>query len=188
MSDNNHKYYGKYCFDHISDDHEGLDVQVRNILSQGLISMTDVHVGVLSFSNDNDIPTYSSEDEIKFFDYYYTYDRKIYVDGKLINKNKCWNKLNYANILFEDAHGNKLDVIVKITITEFPKSINYYKIQLTKDSDTHYEGKFDKQYYRPDFILRINKITFHKSLCFIDYNCDFQGINTRPIYFKLNEI
>ena len=31
----NHKtYYGKYCFDYISDDHEGLDNEVKYILKQ----------------------------------------------------------------------------------------------------------------------------------------------------------
>ena len=29
-------YYGKYCFDYISDDHEGLDNEVKYILKQSL--------------------------------------------------------------------------------------------------------------------------------------------------------
>ena len=29
-------YYGKYCFDYISDDHEGLDNEVKDILITGL--------------------------------------------------------------------------------------------------------------------------------------------------------
>jgi hypothetical protein len=73
-------YYGKYCFDYISDDHEGLDNEVKYILIKGLNEYrkknniqklkTKIISGRLSFSLDNHIPTYSGENEITCFDFY----------------------------------------------------------------------------------------------------------------------
>ena len=87
-------YYGKYCFDYISDDHEGLDTIVQNVLMQSLNEYrkkkniqalnTRVMVGILSFSSNDIIPTYSTDDEIKCFDFYYENYYKIYINGKLI--------------------------------------------------------------------------------------------------------
>ena len=87
-------YYGKYCFDYISDDHEGLDNEVKNVLIKGLNKYrkknniqklkTKIIIGILSFSLDNIIPTYSTDNEIKCFDFYYNDDNKIYINGKLI--------------------------------------------------------------------------------------------------------
>ena len=86
-------YYGKYCFDYISDDHEGLDNEVKDILIKGLNKYrkknnqklkTKIIIGILSFSSNDIIPTYSSDDEIKCFDFYYNDDNKIYINGKLI--------------------------------------------------------------------------------------------------------
>ena len=90
-------YYGKYCFDYISDDHEGLDTIVQNILIKGLNDYrrkknipelkSNIMIGILSFSSDNIIPTDSTENEIKCFDFYYDNDdkiNKIYINGKLI--------------------------------------------------------------------------------------------------------
>ena len=87
-------YYGKYCFDYISDDHDGLDNEVKYVLIKGLNEYrkknniqklkTKIIIGILSFSLDNNIPTYSSENEIKCFDFYYNDDNKIYINGKLI--------------------------------------------------------------------------------------------------------
>ena len=87
-------YYGKYCIDYISDDHEGLDNEVKYTLIKGLNDYriqrnmpklnSKIYIGVLSFSSDQIIPTYSSEDEIKCFDFYYDYNDKIYINGKLI--------------------------------------------------------------------------------------------------------
>ena len=81
LNDNTTKYYGKYCFDHISDDHEGLDLEVKYVLKTGLnrhraknnlpqLRSNDIYVGVLSFSIDECIPTYSSNDEKTGFDFY----------------------------------------------------------------------------------------------------------------------
>ena len=87
-------YYGKYCVNYISDDHEGLDNEVKCILINGLNKYrkqnniqkikSKINIGILSFSSDILIPTYSSNDEIKCFDFYYDYDNKIYINGKLI--------------------------------------------------------------------------------------------------------
>jgi hypothetical protein len=104
-------YYGKYCSDYISDDHEGLDTEVKYSLLKGLKKYNEeknqakneanneenkeekiekpkkdikVTVGVLSFSSSKHIPTYSSENEMKCFDFYHDYDAKIYINGKKI--------------------------------------------------------------------------------------------------------
>jgi hypothetical protein len=87
-------YYGKYCFDYISDDHEGLDNEVKYKLIKALNEYrkknnvkelkTKVNIGILSFSSNNIIPTYSTDNEIKCFNFYYNYDNKIYINGKLI--------------------------------------------------------------------------------------------------------
>ena len=91
----NHKrYYGKYCFNSISDDHEGLDNEVKDILIKGLNEYRKknniqelkykIIIGILSFSSNHIIPTNSTHNEIKCFDFYYNYDDKIYINGKLI--------------------------------------------------------------------------------------------------------
>ena len=89
-------YYGKYYFDYISDDHEGLDNEVKYILIKGLNEYRKknniqelnkyrkIIIGILSFSSNQIIPTYSTDNEIKCFDFYYNYDNKIYINGKLI--------------------------------------------------------------------------------------------------------
>jgi hypothetical protein len=87
-------YYGKYCFDYMSDDHEGLDNEVKDILIKGLNEYRNknnvqklkskIIIGILSFSSDTIIPTYSTDNEIRCFDFYYNYDNKIYINGKLI--------------------------------------------------------------------------------------------------------
>jgi hypothetical protein len=87
-------YYGKYCFDYISDDHEGLDNEVKDILIKALNEYrkkyniqklkSKIIIGILSFSSNRIIPTYSTDNEIKCFDFYYNYDNKIYINGKLI--------------------------------------------------------------------------------------------------------
>ena len=87
-------YYGKYCFNYISDDHDGLDNEVKDILIKGLNEYrkknniqelkSKIIIGILSFSSNNIIPSYSSDNEIKCFDFYYNYDNKIYINGKLI--------------------------------------------------------------------------------------------------------
>lgn len=87
-------YYGKYCVNYISDDHEGLDNEVKYKLIEGLNEYrkkknikkikSKIMIGILSFSSNNIIPTYSTNNEIKCFDFYCDYDNKIYINGKLI--------------------------------------------------------------------------------------------------------
>jgi hypothetical protein len=91
---NDKTYYGKYCFDYISDDHEGLDNEVKYKLTRGLNKYrknnnlkkikTKIIIGILSYSSNQIIPTYSTDNEIQCFDFYYNYDDKIYINGKLI--------------------------------------------------------------------------------------------------------
>ena len=91
---NKKTYYGKYCSDYISEDHEGLDTEVKYSLLRGLAKYKDnkankekklkVIVGVLSFSSHKFVPTYSSMNEMKCFDFYHDYDDKIYINGKNI--------------------------------------------------------------------------------------------------------
>jgi Zn-dependent M28 family amino/carboxypeptidase len=91
---NNKTYYGKYCNDYISDDHDGLDNEVKYELKKGLNKYrkqnnnqkikSKIIIGVLSFSSNDFIPTYSSDNEIKCFDFYRDYDKKLYINGKVI--------------------------------------------------------------------------------------------------------
>ena len=91
---NNKTYYGKYCVDDVSDDHEGLDNEVKYKLIEGLNEYrkkknikelkSKIMIGILSFSSNNIIPTFSTDNEIKCFDFYCSYDNKIYINGKLI--------------------------------------------------------------------------------------------------------
>ena len=94
VGENPKTYYGKYCSDYISDDHEGLDNEVKYILIKGLNEyrkqknkgpISKITVGILSFSSNRVIPTYSSDNEIKCFDFYYTYENEIYINGKLFD-------------------------------------------------------------------------------------------------------
>ena len=87
-------YYGKCCFDYISDDHEGLDNEVKYVLKQGINEYRKQHniqkikskimIGILSLSANQIIPTYSTNDEIKCFDFYKDEDDQIYINGKMI--------------------------------------------------------------------------------------------------------
>ena len=91
---NTKTYYGKYCSDYISDDHEGLDNEVKHILKQSLNQYRKQHniqnikskliIGILSFSSNENTPTYSTNNEIQCFDFYKNYDEQIYINGKLI--------------------------------------------------------------------------------------------------------
>ena len=90
-------YYGKYD-GYISDDHEGLDMEIKTHLKDGinkyrkqnnLKPIKKIQVGVLSLSQNGFIPDYSSDTEIKMFDFYKIqeeyYKSRIYVNGKSIN-------------------------------------------------------------------------------------------------------
>jgi hypothetical protein len=87
-------YYGKCCFDYISDDHEGLDNEVKYFLKKGLNDYrkknniqkikSKIMIGILSLSQNKIIPTYSTNYEIKCFDFYKNYDGQMYINGKII--------------------------------------------------------------------------------------------------------
>ena len=94
VGNNKKTYYGKYCTDYISDDHEGLDNEVKYILKRGLNTYrknnnipklkSNIMIGILSLSSNDIIPTYSSDNEIKCFDFYCDYDNKTYINGNLL--------------------------------------------------------------------------------------------------------
>jgi len=72
-------YYGKAYLDYVSDDHDGLDKLVIHYLEAGLslykkraIKRSSIYVGILSYSSDRYIPTYSDNPvrEAKCFDFY----------------------------------------------------------------------------------------------------------------------
>ena len=97
IGNNSKTYYGKYVTDHISDDHNGLDAEVKYELIDGINryrtkkALPKLHskiiIGIISFSSDKYIPVYSSDNEIKCFDFYFIeerYYKKIYINGKLI--------------------------------------------------------------------------------------------------------
>lgn len=94
IGNNPKTYYGKCCFEYISDDHDGLDNEVKYILKDNLNEFrkqnniqsikSKIKIGILSFSSSEIIPTYSTKNEIKCFDFYKTYDGKIFINGKLL--------------------------------------------------------------------------------------------------------
>ena len=86
-------YYGKYVSEGISDDHDGLDLEIKPFLIAGLKKYRKkknlsekklkVSIGILSFSEYS----YTSKQEIKCFDFYYREygcDYETYVNGKLV--------------------------------------------------------------------------------------------------------
>lgn len=88
-------YYGKYCTDYVSDDHEGLDNEVKYHLMTALnkynasndnteILESDVSIGVISFSTNRYISTYSTDSEIECFDFYHNYENEMYINGVLV--------------------------------------------------------------------------------------------------------
>jgi hypothetical protein len=77
---NNNTFYGKYYTDHISDDHMGLDEEIRPYLLKGLTSYQQqeklpefnetVQIGIISVASYPSISLYSSNEEKKCFDFY----------------------------------------------------------------------------------------------------------------------
>ena len=97
LKNDNTKYYGKFVSNYISDDHDGLDREMKsnvvygiNLLNLMTITVVDVSLGILSFSDHSYIPTYSSDDEIEMFDFYYDDSvgystvKKIYVNQQRV--------------------------------------------------------------------------------------------------------
>ena len=94
---NTEVFYGKHVVEHLSDDHDGLDRLVRSPLLKALKTdrlsknipaagkEDDVLVGVLSYTNDYDC--WSSNQEVKCFDYFYCeygITSKTFLSGKEI--------------------------------------------------------------------------------------------------------
>jgi len=87
-------YYGKCCCDYISDDHDGLDNEVKYILKESLNEYrkqknmpkikSKIMIGVLSLSSDPIVPTFSTNDEPGCFDFYKNFEGEIYINGKVI--------------------------------------------------------------------------------------------------------
>jgi len=93
----NNTFYGKYVFNYISDDHEGLDIEITPTIldgineyrkQKGLEKINKISIGILSFSTDECIPTHSSDEEIHCFDFYHKKyickKDETYVNGKRI--------------------------------------------------------------------------------------------------------
>jgi|GEM_PF-6994386 len=98
IGNNKKTFYGKYVCDYISDDHEGLDIEVISSIMHGIHKYREqkglpklkkaFKVGILSFSQNSYIPTYSTDAEIECFDFYHKqfddYKGETYVNGKLL--------------------------------------------------------------------------------------------------------
>jgi hypothetical protein len=91
---NQKTYYGKCMFDYVSDEHEGLDNEVRYKLIKGINKYrknknmkrlrSKIMIGIMSFSSNSYVPVFSTNDEIKCFDFYCDYKSNIYMNGKLV--------------------------------------------------------------------------------------------------------
>lgn len=97
IGNNNKTYYGKYITDYISDDHEGLDLEVTTSLIEGINKYrakkalpklhSKINLGIMSFSSNRYIPVYSSDKEITCFDFYCIEENNkqtIYINGKQV--------------------------------------------------------------------------------------------------------
>lgn len=93
----NKTFYGKYIADYMSDDHEGLDNEMKIILlneinkyrcSKNMKKLMDknLSVGVLSCITNDNYLDYYSDNEIPCFDFYYKKfkNTEIYINGKKI--------------------------------------------------------------------------------------------------------
>jgi len=98
IGNNSKTYYGKYITDYVSDDHEGLDEEVKYTLVDGINRYRNkkalpklhskIHIGIMSFSSNKYIPVYSTEKEINCFDFYFineNYKKQIFINGKLLD-------------------------------------------------------------------------------------------------------
>ena len=94
IENNDKTFYGKFVCNYVSDDHEGLDLEVKPTVIYGINEyrkqknleelQENVYVGILSFSTNKYIPTYSSDEEIQCFDFYCDLANKIYVNGQKV--------------------------------------------------------------------------------------------------------
>ena len=100
-------FYGKYYTDNISDEHEGLDNEIKPYLLKGINAFKrlehshdeqeeqekNIHIGIISVSNDKYISIHSTDNEMNCFDFFckkFTINHKmcltLYMFGKSI---KC---------------------------------------------------------------------------------------------------
>ena len=75
--------YGKYVANYISDDHDGLDIMIKNVLVDTInlsskknlywsaIRRKDIKVGILNCSSAQNYFDYSTRQEHNIFDFYY---------------------------------------------------------------------------------------------------------------------
>ena len=91
-------YYGKLQTDYISDDHEGLDKEVKYDLLKGLntyrtnkcmptLKMKHLKIGILSSADPNNYLDYATKREINCFDFYiwsFDYKTTLYMNGSEI--------------------------------------------------------------------------------------------------------
>ena len=91
----NKTFYGKYVEDYFSDDHEGLDIEMKNIVLNYInkyrnsknmkkLKGKNLSVGVLSCMTHDNILDYYSNQEIECFDFYYKKIKttQVYINGK----------------------------------------------------------------------------------------------------------
>ena len=91
----NKTFYGKYIVDYMSDDHEGLDTEIKNDVLKFInvfrssknikkIKYENLLIGVLCCITNNNYLDYYSPDEIECFDFYYQKfrDTQVYINGK----------------------------------------------------------------------------------------------------------
>jgi hypothetical protein len=90
-------FYGKYICDDIPNNDEGLDMEIKPTIINGIneyrnkkgLAKLDkkVCLGILSFSSDRYTYIYSSVEEINFFDFYYIHCYGVsetYINGQFI--------------------------------------------------------------------------------------------------------
>lgn len=93
----NKTFYGKYVADYMSDDHEGLDCEIKYTLlhyinkfrtSKNMKKIQDknVLVGIISCMTNDNYLDYYSPDEIECFDFYVKKfkDTLVYINGQKI--------------------------------------------------------------------------------------------------------
>lgn len=91
----NKTFYGKYISDYMSDDHEGLDIEMKYTLLGCInkyretknikkLKNKNLSIGILSCSTNDNYLDYYSPNEIECFDFYYKEfkDIQVYINGK----------------------------------------------------------------------------------------------------------
>ena len=93
----NKTFYGKYISDYMSDDHEGLDTEIKDDVLDSInvfrvsknmkkLKYENLLIGILSCMTNDNYLDYYSDDEIACFDFYYKKfkETQIYINGKII--------------------------------------------------------------------------------------------------------